>query len=151
MADIFSKSKRSEVMRKIRSKNTKPEVTLRKVLHKQGLRFRLHAKTLPGKPDIVLPMYRTVIQVRGCFWHGHHCIDGHMPNSRREYWGPKLLNNKRRDIKNDAALRKTGWSVVVVWDCKIQNSKALNKEVNRILTILEAKISTGALANTAHK
>lgn len=139
MTDIFSRSKRSEVMSRIRSKNTKPEITLRKALHRQGLRFRLHAKTLPGKPDIVLTKYRTVIQVRGCFWHSHNCIDGHIPTSRREYWGPKLTNNKRRDVKNDAALRKADWSVVVVWDCKMQNSETLDREVNRILAILKNK------------
>ncbi|MBF0505921.1 MAG: DNA mismatch endonuclease Vsr [Nitrospirae bacterium] len=139
MPDVFTNKKRSEVMSRIRSKDTKPEITLRKVLHRQGLRFRLHVNTLPGKPDIVLPIYRTVIQVRGCFWHGHDCIDGHIPRSRQEYWEPKLLNNKRRDTRNDKALRRNGWSVIVVWECTIQSQTNLEREVNRIFRILSKK------------
>jgi len=112
MADIFTTQKRSEVMRNIKSKNTKPEIVLRQALHSQGLRFCLHVNKLPGKPDIVLPKHRTVIQVRGCFWHGHSCADGHTPKSRQGYWKPKLKKNKQRDLFNDTLLRKNGWSVI---------------------------------------
>lgn len=120
----------------ISSKNTKPEVMLRKALHRRGYRFRIHVKALPGNPDIVLPMYRTVIQVRGCFWHGHQCIDGHIPYSNQEYWSHKLIKNKKRDSRNDRALRRDGWSVIVVWECKLQSENKLEKEVNRISSIL---------------
>ena len=136
MTDVFTKKKRSEVMSRIKSKDTKPEITLRKALHQQGYRFRLHVTSLPGKPDIILPMYRTVIQVRGCFWHGHDCTDGHIPKSRQAYWKPKLLNNMRRDARNDAALRRADWLVIVVWECGVQNPKLLDKEVRRILRLL---------------
>ena len=133
MPDVFSKRKRSEVMRRIRSKDTKPEVRLRSALHRAGLRFRLHDSSLPGKPDIVLRKYRTAIQVRGCFWHGHSCIDGHVPKSRRSYWKPKLASNKERDARNDRRLRRMGWSVLVVWECRCMTDKGLKKEVGRIL------------------
>jgi len=139
MADIFTTQKRSEVMRKIKSKDTKPEVILRKALHRQGLRFRLHVTKLPGKPDIVLPRHRTVIQVRGCFWHGHSCIDGHTPKSRQEYWEPKLNKNKQRDLFNDTLLRRNGWSVIVVWECKIQRQLTLQKEIDRIVRIIHKR------------
>jgi len=139
MTDIFTTQKRSEIMRGIKSKDTKPEVVLRKGLHRQGLRFRLHVTTLPGKPDIVLPRHRTVIQVRGCFWHGHNCIDGHTPKSRQEYWWPKLSNNKQRDLFNDALLRRNGWFVIVVWECKIQSQRTLQKEIDRIQKIITRK------------
>ena len=124
-------------MSRIGSKNTKPEIMLRKALHRLGYRFQLHVKTLQGKPDIVFPNYHTVIQVRGCFWHGHNCIDGHMPKSNKEYWKPKLLYNKRRDRKNDRTLRDKGWTVITVWECRIRNQKGLGKQVNRICNILE--------------
>ena len=137
MADVFSKKKRSDVMSRIGSKNTKPEVVLRKALHRLGYRFRLHAKTLPGKPDIVFPKYHTVIQVHGCFWHGHNCIDGHLPKSNEEYWKPKLLKNKQRDRINDRALRNAGWTVIVVWECTIMSQKELIKQVDRIRRILQ--------------
>jgi len=136
MVDIFTIKKRSDVMSRIKAKDTKPEIVLRKALHKKGLRFRLHVKKLPGKPDIVLTRYRTIIQVRGCFWHKHSCLDGHIPKSRREYWEPKLLHNKQRDAIVDAALRRAGWTVIVVWECKIEHKKLLQKEINRIHKII---------------
>jgi DNA mismatch endonuclease, patch repair protein len=140
MADIFTIRKRSEIMRGIKSKDTKPEIVLRKALHRKGLRFRLHAANLPGKPDIVLPKHRIAIQVRGCFWHGHDCIDGHTPKSRQEYWKSKLSRNKQRDSFNDALLRRNGWSVIAVWECNIQRQETLQKEIHRILRIINRKI-----------
>src|SRR5436309_444112 len=97
MADIVSKRRRSEVMRRITSTDTRPEVLVRRVLHRMGFRFRLHQKDLPGKPDIVLPKWRTVILVHGCFWHGHDCCEGHLPKTNTDYWAPKLERNRRRD------------------------------------------------------
>jgi len=136
MADVFSKEKRSEVMSRIGSKNTKPELAFRKALHRLGYRFRVHVTALPGKPDIVLPKYYTAIQVRGCFWHSHNCIDGHLPKSNKGYWKPKLQRNKSRDRRNDQALRKLGWRVVRVWECQLRNQKGLEKQVARINRIL---------------
>ena len=111
---------RSFTMSKIRSKNTKPEVLLRSALFKQGFRYRLHSKKLPGKPDIVLAKYKTVIFVHGCFWHLHkECRDGRMPKSNLEYWVPKLNNNVERDAAHQSALSELGWKVIVVWECEI--------------------------------
>ena len=110
---------RSVMMSRIRSKDTKPEMLVRKALNRLGFRFRLHGRDLPGRPDIVLPKYQVIIQVKGCFWHGHTCIDGRMPKSNREYWVPKLLRNKERDISNDRKLRRMGWSVRNLWECRI--------------------------------
>lgn len=110
---------RSANMARIRSKDTVPEVKVRQALHRLGFRFRLHARHLPGRPDIVLPKYQTIIQVKGCFWHGHACIDGRLPKSNREYWVPKLLRNKKRDATNDRKLRRMGWSVRNLWECTV--------------------------------
>jgi len=139
MTDVFSKQKRSDVMSRISSKDTKPEIHLRKSLHRKGFRFKLHHKKLPGKPDIVLPKYRTVIQVKGCFWHGHNCIDGHIPKSNTAYWKPKILNNVRRDRRNDRLLREMGWSVLTVWECSISSSNKLRKKIHYIISFLNRK------------
>jgi DNA mismatch endonuclease (patch repair protein) len=139
--DVFSPEKRSEVMSKIGSKNSRPELLVRSALHKLGYRFRLHSKDLPGKPDIVLPKYRTAIFIHGCFWHQHEsCRYGHLPRSNLEYWGPKLKRNKERDVKNQAELKKLGWKVLVIWECQI--SKNLIKAVQEIHKIL-AEIPAG--------
>ena len=119
-------------MSKIRHKDTKPEMSLRKILHKKGLRYRLHAKELPGKPDIVFRPNKLAIQVRGCFWHLHHCIDGHIPLTRPEYWKSKLEGNKERDKKNDSILVMNGWKVIAIWECQL-SSKA-KKLKNQIIT-----------------
>jgi DNA mismatch endonuclease, patch repair protein len=133
MVDVFTEGKRSEVMSRIRGKDTRAEVGLRKALHSRGFRYRLHVMKMPGRPDIVLPKYRTVIQVRGCFWHGHGCIDGHVPKSRRGYWVPKLRANKERDAHNDRALRSMGWKVVVVWECSLSSRKKIQSQVDRVV------------------
>jgi len=112
-------AQRSAMMSRIRSKDTKPEMLVRKALHRLGFRFRLHVRGLPGKPDIVLPKYGTVIQVKGCFWHGHTCIDGRIPKSNRDYWVPKLAKNKERDLANGRKLRRLGWSVRSLWECRV--------------------------------
>ena len=127
MVDVYSKRKRSEVMKKITSKNTTPELKVRKSLHARGLRYRLHVKELPGCPDIVLPKYNAVVQVRGCFWHQHICKDGKVPKSNKRYWVPKLEKNKMRDKINDRELRKLGWKLWIVWECEIKNKKLLEK------------------------
>ena len=119
MADVFSKKKRSEVMSLIRSKNTKPELAVRSFLHKNGYRFRLHQKNLPGKPDIVLKKYKSVINVNGCFWHHHQCGNYKIPKTNRKFWLQKLRNNKKRDIKNNKKLKKLGWTVYISWECQL--------------------------------
>lgn len=119
--DIWSKKKRSEVMSKIRGKNTKPEMLLRSQLFRQGFRFRVHQKNLPGKPDIILPKYKTVIFVHGCFWHYHKdCREGRIPSTNSIFWKEKLEKNVEKDKSNIKALKKLGWKVIVVWECEIE-------------------------------
>jgi len=119
--DVFTPQKRSEVMRAVKSSDTKPELALRKALHALGYRYRLHVKNLPGKPDLVFPKYRAVIFVHGCFWHGHSCKRGaRVPKSNVDYWVEKIARNKTRDRKNAAALRKLGWRVITLWECKLK-------------------------------
>ncbi len=118
--DVFSAEKRSEVMSLIRAKNTKPEIAVRQILHSLGYRFRLHVPTLPGRPDIVLPKHSTIIDVRGCFWHGHRCLKGRIPYGNRTYWAPKLRANQLRDRQRARQLRKMGWRVCTVWECDIR-------------------------------
>jgi DNA mismatch endonuclease (patch repair protein) len=119
--DIWTIEKRSEVMSRIRSKNTKPEMALRSMLHKMGYRFRLHRKNLPGCPDIVLPKYNTVIFVHGCFWHLHeNCRDGTIPKTQSEKWKAKLLRNVDRDNKHKLELEELGWRVLIIWECEIE-------------------------------
>jgi DNA mismatch endonuclease (patch repair protein) len=136
MVDVFSPEKRSAVMSAIRSKDTKPEIAIRSELHRLGYRFRLHVIDLPGKPDLVLPKYSTAIQVRGCFWHGHTCPDGHLPKSRQDYWIPKLAKNKERDCQNDSKLRRLGWSLLIVWECQcsLTNMPKTIKRIKRHLS-----------------
>ncbi len=111
-------------MSRIRAKNTKPEVSVRSMLHKRGFRFRLHPKELPGKPDIILPKYHTAIFVHGCFWHGHaDCKDFAPPKTRTEWWLNKINGNKKKDIDNVTQLEKLGWKVIVVWECELAPDK----------------------------
>ena len=119
--DVFTPEKRSEVMRAVKSKDTKPELALRKALHALGYRYRLNVNDLPGKPDLVFPKYRTVIFVHGCFWHGHTCKRGkRIPKSNTTYWTEKIARNKARDKKNAAELRKLGWRVITIWECRLK-------------------------------
>ncbi|WP_428407922.1 very short patch repair endonuclease [Hyphococcus sp.] len=119
--DVFTKEKRSEVMRAVKGRDTKPEITLRKQLHALGYRYRLNAKDLPGKPDLVFPKYKAVLFVHGCFWHGHKCKRGaRQPKQNADYWKEKIARNKARDKKNAAALEKLGWRVITVWECELK-------------------------------
>lgn len=135
MTDVHTKAQRSYNMSRIRSKNTKPELIVRSFLHKQGFRFRLHDKKLPGKPDIVLKKYKTVIFVHGCFWHGHKgCKYSHYPKSNRSYWIDKLTKNILRDKKNLKELKKMGYIVIIIWECKLKykNERILKYIVYKI-------------------
>jgi len=121
MVDKLTKEKRSWNMSRIKGKDTKPEKAVRSLLHYLGYRFRLQRKDLPGKPDIVLPKYRTVVFVHGCFWHSHGCKDSGIPKTNSEFWHEKLAKNKLRDGKNSLKLRELGWSVLVVWECELKD------------------------------
>ena len=135
--DVFSKSKRSDIMSKVSGKDTKPEVLVRKFLFSKGFRYRKNVKDLQGKPDIVLPKYKTIIFVHGCFWHGHeNCEAAKLPASNIEYWTKKVTSNITRDSQNIQSLKKTGWNVIIIWECelKVKNrEKRLDSLVNEIL------------------
>jgi len=140
MADVFTPEKRSEVMSRIRGRDTKPELALRSMLHRLGYRFTVNGPknlSLPGKPDLVLPKYQIVIFVHGCFWHGHPgCPGFRLPKSRRAWWQSKILGNQSRDIRNECALRDLGWHVVTIWECALKNSSARLWLINRIPDLL---------------
>ncbi len=119
MADIVSAEKRSRIMSAIRSSNTSPELKVRKALRALGIGYRLHVSKLPGRPDIVLRRYLTVIEIRGCFWHSHICLKGRRPTSNTSYWVTKLNRTKARDRRNLTLLRRMGWTVKVLWECQI--------------------------------
>jgi len=134
MADILTATQRSERMRRIRSANTEPEIFIRRILHRMGLRFRLHVKDLPGRPDIVLRSKKQIIFVNGCFWHFHrNCRDGKIPASRISYWKPKLIQNRARDRKHVIRLKREGWKVLVIWECEIQNDVWLYQKLSVFL------------------
>lgn len=123
MTDIVDRKTRSRMMAGIGGKDTKPELVLRRALHARGFRYRLHAKNLPGKPDIVLPKYRAVIFVHGCFWHRHPgCRYATMPATRPEFWAEKFRGNVERGVRNQDALLKVGWRVAVVWECGLKGT-----------------------------
>lgn len=125
---------RSDVMARIRSKNTVPELTVRSAVHAAGFRYRLHKKNLPGSPDIVFTRFSIVVFINGCFWHGHDCKDGTRPASNTEYWNGKISCNISRDKRNFAALRRQGWKVVVIWNCKLERG------IKSLLTLLQERI-----------
>ncbi|WP_237173908.1 very short patch repair endonuclease [Paracandidimonas lactea] len=131
--DTFTPSQRSALMSRIRHRDTKPEVTVRSLLHALGYRFRLHRKDLPGKPDIVLPKYRKIVMVHGCFWHGHSCRRASKPKSNQEYWIPKIAANRQRDARNVAELKRLGWSVLVLWECEIKDISAIDQRLREFL------------------
>jgi DNA mismatch endonuclease (patch repair protein) len=135
MSDLLTKAKRSEVMSRIRGKDTQPELTVRRFLHAAGYRYRLYVSSLPGKPDIVLPRYHVCVFVHGCFWHGcPKCADGRRkPQSNRRYWLPKIRRNKRRDLSHVKNLSATGWNVLTIWECEIADRRKLEQLRRAIL------------------
>lgn len=138
MADVHSKATRSYNMSRIRSANTRPELLVRKFLHAHGYRYKLHDKGLPGKPDIVLPKYRTVIFIHGCFWHGHaNCKYYKVPQTRTQWWLNKIYTNKANDAKAVKALKKEGWHIITIWECRLKPAKA-----DKTLTTLITKLSS---------
>jgi DNA mismatch endonuclease (patch repair protein) len=135
MVDQLTVEQRSALMARIRGKDTKPELVVRKILHAMGLRFRLHRKDLPGTPDVVLPGKRKIIFVHGCYWHGHRCSAGRLPKSRVGFWSTKVTDNQRRDARTIRALRRSGWSVLVVWQCQTGSTSTLEKRLRRFLGV----------------
>ena len=126
---------RSRIMRGIRSKDTKPELAVRRCLNAMGFRFRLHRRDLPGRPDIVLPRHRVAIQVHGCFWHQHGgCKLANVPRTRRDYWLPKLARNVERDAASAVALVALGWRVCTVWECEVRDIDALRQRLGAAIT-----------------
>ena len=128
---MFDREKRSDIMSKVHSKDTSPELIVRKLLFRMGYRYRLHRRDLPGKPDIVLPKYHTAIFVNGCFWHGcPTCRHAHVrPQNNAEYWVRKLERNKQRDQENYEKLTQLGWKVLVIWECETKKKKLPELEI----------------------
>ena len=121
--DFLDPEARSHRMSLIRARDTKPEMIVRSYLHRRGLRYRLHDRKLPGKPDLVFPARGVVVFVHGCFWHGHGCRRGRLPQSRTDYWWPKIARNQERDRRNAGKLRRLGWSVLTIWECRINEAR----------------------------
>lgn len=133
MADVVDPATRSRMMGGIRSRNTKPEILIRSLLHRQGFRFRLHVRNLPGKPDMVFPRYHAVVFVHGCFWHGHDCPLFKWPGTRPEFWREKIGRNQNNDYRARKALVAAGWRVGIVWECAIRGAGKDLGEVTRRL------------------
>ena len=136
MADTISKERRSELMSRIRSKNSKVELLIRSLVHRMGYRFRLHRKGLPGKPDLVFPSRKKAIFVHGCFWHWHpdpNCKRARMPKSRPEFWKPKLEGNRRRDRENREKLDDLGWEVLEIWECEVGDLDQIQSRIKAFL------------------
>ncbi|MCX5832486.1 MAG: very short patch repair endonuclease [Deltaproteobacteria bacterium] len=130
MTDKLSPERRSKNMSAIRSKDMKPELAVRRMVHRLGYRYRLHSKSLPGTPDMVFHSRHSVIFVNGCFWHQHpdpFCKDARKPKSNADYWQPKLVRNQVRDAENEAALKAEGWSILVIWECQTRDKLALEQ------------------------
>ena len=142
MSDVHNKETRSYNMSRIRSAHTKPEMLVRKFLHAQGFRYTLHSKKLPGKPDMVLPKYKTIVLIHGCFWHGHaDCKYYVVPKTRTAWWLNKINTNKANDEKAVKALKKEGWKIITIWECDLKPVK-----IEKTLASLLKKIERGLLS-----
>ena len=135
MADTLSKERRSALMKRVKQKNTAPELIVRKALHKRGLRYKIGDPKLPGRPDLSFPRYRAALFVHGCFWHGHGCRAGRLPSTNTDFWVPKIEGNRERDHRKEAVLRELGWRVFTIWQCEIKAD-----EDGRLLDALAATI-----------
>jgi DNA mismatch endonuclease, patch repair protein len=141
--DKITPERRSANMARIRSKDTSPEIALRRLIHRLGYRFRLHRRDLPGRPDIVFPARCKIILVHGCFWHQHPgCPEGRVPGSRPDYWVSKLRRNQVRDAANQSLLEERGWEVLVVWECELKHIAAVTKTVKHFLKSASRKEPT---------
>lgn len=131
-------------MSKISGKETEPEILVRKFLFANGFRYRKNDKRYPGKPDIVLPQYKTIIFIHGCFWHGHDCKRGKLPETRRDFWKEKIKSNIERDKQNKKELEKKGWHVITIWQCELSNRERTNNTLNNLI----GKIKQPLIKNT---
>ena len=130
--DTITPAARSEVMRRVHGKDTEPEMTVRRMIHRMGLRYALHRRDLPGNPDLVFPSRGRIVFVHGCFWHGHSCRAGrNRPSSNRGYWIPKLERNRARDASHCRALRRDGWKVLTIWECETRWPERLHRRIGR--------------------
>jgi DNA mismatch endonuclease (patch repair protein) len=135
VTDVFDAATRSAVMRRVKGRNTTPELVVRKALTKLGARYRLHRKDLPGNPDIVMPGRRLALFVHGCFWHGHDCARGaRVPKQNRDYWVGKVGRNVARDARSRAALMEQGWRVETIWECELKDAAALAARLAALLS-----------------
>lgn len=135
MMDRISAEDRSKIMSRVKQRDTKPEIIVRSLLHKLGYRFRLHRKDLPGTPDIFLPKYSSVIFVHGCFWHGHSCKRGKLPETRKDFWTAKLLGNVARDKRNIIELHKLGYRTLVLWQCELNEPETIANRLNSFFSL----------------
>jgi len=142
MADVVDTATRSRMMSGIRGRNTKPEILIRSLLHRQGFRFRLHVRDLPGKPDIVFPRFHAVIFVHGCFWHGHACPLFKWPGTRPDFWREKIGRNQANDQKSRESLLASGWRVGIVWECALRGR---NRNIERVARSLSDWLRSDAL------
>jgi DNA mismatch endonuclease (patch repair protein) len=134
VTDVFTREQRSAVMRRVKGRDTTPELTVRKALTRLGVRYRLHRKDLPGKPDVVLGPRKLVLFVHGCFWHGHDCARGsRVPKQNRDYWLGKVGRNAARDVANQATLTAQGWRVETIWECDLKDEAALETRLRALL------------------
>jgi DNA mismatch endonuclease (patch repair protein) len=151
MADVVSPGTRSKMMSGIRGQDTRPELIVRSVLHRAGFRFRLHVRDLPGRPDLVLPKYRAVVFVQGCFWHRHQCHLFKWPATRQAFWKAKLDANRERDLRDRNLLLKQGWRVMEIWECALKGKGRLDEQ--QLLTALAAWLqsaeTSGQIRGTA--
>ena len=132
--DVFTPQERSRVMARVKGKNTKPEMKVRRLAHGLGYRFRLHRKDLPGSPDLVFPGRRKVIFVHGCFWHGHDCARGsRKPKTRAEYWAAKIQRNQARDAAAIEGLQRQGWAVLTLWECELKDAEVVAERLKAFL------------------
>jgi DNA mismatch endonuclease (patch repair protein) len=133
--DIYPEKKRSEIMSKISGKDTKPEIYVRKFLFSKGFRYRVNDKRYPGKPDIVLPKFKTIVFIHGCFWHGHTgCKASELPETRKDFWKKKIGDNITRDERNIEILKSRGWHVIIVWQCEIKNKTGREDKLQSLVT-----------------
>jgi len=142
MVDVVSLKTRSQMMAGIKGRNTKPEIQIRKALHKLGFRYSLYNHTLPGKPDLIFPKHKSVIQVNGCFWHKHNCHLFKWPSTRPDFWKNKISGNRKRDSKNNAELNKLGWRVLTIWECALKGKSKINFDV--LIRKIEKWLTTDA-------
>ena len=133
MADTRTKEQRSRIMKSVGARDTGPELTVRRLLHRLGYRYSLHRRDLPGRPDIVFPGRRKAIFIHGCFWHGHDCGKGELPKSRPEYWIVKIETNQERDARVVASLKRAGWQTLTVWQCELKSLDTIERTLRKFL------------------